>query len=66
MFDRLNIIPTSTPTSSVWNQLRQGSNAHDQGRELAAFDASTKALDFSGQTNTFIRKYSFLIKELRQ
>jgi hypothetical protein len=40
--------------------------AYDQSRELAAIDASTRVLDFCGQRNAFARKYSILIKDLRQ
>jgi len=57
---------------AVWKQLNQSSDRYglsipqDQSRELAAIDTSTRVLDFCGQRNTFARKYSILIKELRQ
>ena len=40
--------------------------AYDQSRELAAIDAATRVLDFCGQRNAFARKYSTLVKDLRQ
>jgi hypothetical protein len=40
--------------------------AYDQSQELATIDASTRVLDFCGQRNAFARKYSILIKDLRQ
>jgi hypothetical protein len=40
--------------------------AYDQSRELAAIDAATRVLDFCGQRNAFARKYSILVKDLRQ
>jgi len=52
---------------AIW---KQGSNGlpitHSQSRELTAIDASTGVLDICGQRNAFARKYSILIKELRQ
>lgn len=56
---------------AVW-KLKQSNKGYsspiigDQSRELAAIDASTRVLDFCGQRNPFARKYSVLIKDLRQ
>jgi len=38
---------------------------HDQSIETAAIDMAVRALHFCDQRNTFARKYSLLIKELR-
>lgn len=56
---------------AVWKLKQSGKGygsptAYDQSRELAAIDASTRVLDFCGQRNAFARKYSILIKDLRQ
>lgn len=40
--------------------------AYDQSRELAAIDTAIRVLDFCGQRNAFARRYSTLVKELRQ
>lgn len=53
---------------AVWNLKGSGKGQmfYDQSRELTAIDASTKVLDICGQRNAFARKYSILIKDLRQ
>jgi hypothetical protein len=56
---------------AVWNLNQSGKGFSstvvlDQSQELAAIDASTRVLDFCGQRNAFARKYSVLIKDLRQ
>jgi hypothetical protein len=56
---------------AVWKLKQSGKGygspiAYDQSRELAAIDTSTRVLDFCGQRNAFARKYSILIKDLRQ
>jgi hypothetical protein len=38
---------------------------NDQNMEAVAIDTAISVLDFCGQRNTFARKYSLLIKELR-
>ena len=55
----------------IWKLKQNGKGfgspiAYDQSRELATIDASTRVLDFCGQRNAFARKYSILIKDLRQ
>ncbi|RFU32961.1 hypothetical protein B7463_g3382, partial [Scytalidium lignicola] len=56
---------------AVWKRRQGGKNGfiptgYDQSREISALDAATRVLDFCGQRNTFARKYSILIKDLRQ
>jgi hypothetical protein len=56
---------------AVWKQkqsCRQESSPveYDQSRELAAIDTAIRVLDFCGQRNAFARRYSTLVKELRQ
>lgn len=40
--------------------------SYEQSRELTSIDASTRILDLCGQRIAFARKYSVLIKDLRQ
>jgi hypothetical protein len=56
---------------AVWKRKQSGKGgslprAYDQSRELAAIDAATRVLDFCGQRNVFARKYSILVKGLRE
>src|ERR1700759_4297417 len=56
---------------AIWNLNESGKGCgsltfHDQNRELTAIDTSTRVLDFCGQRNAFARKYSIMIKDLRQ
>lgn len=49
----------------AWRMWAQPSASHDQSTETAAINTAIRVLDFCGQRNTFARKYSLLIKELR-
>lgn len=56
---------------AIWNMKQNGGGydsmvSYDQSRELASIDASICVLDLCGQRNAFARRYSVLIKDLRQ
>jgi hypothetical protein len=49
----------------AWRMWAQPGTSHDQDMETTAINTALRVLDFCGQRNTFARKYSLLIKELR-
>jgi hypothetical protein len=57
--------------ATVWKLNQNGGGyglqgTYDQGRELAAIDASIQILEFCGHRNPFARRYSILIKDLQR
>jgi hypothetical protein len=49
----------------AWRMWAHPTVSHDQSIETTAINTAIRVLDFCGQRNTFARKYSLLIKELR-
>jgi hypothetical protein len=49
----------------AWRMWAEPSASYNQSIETAAINTAIRVLDLCGQRNTFARKYSLLIKELR-
>jgi hypothetical protein len=49
----------------AWGMWAEPSTSHNQSIETTAINTAIRVLDLCGQRNTFARKYSLLVKELR-